>query len=53
MEIAEIWVDAAMRVGPRDIRLMERLVKCPGPSPLRRSAPVARKGHVPPRTGNA
>jgi len=27
MEISEIWVDTAMRIGPRDIRLMERLIK--------------------------
>ena len=26
MEVTEIWVDTAMRLGPREIRLMERLV---------------------------
>lgn len=34
--ISELWVDAALRIGPRDIRLMERLVKAQG----RTSAPV-------------
>lgn len=27
MDIAEIWVDAALNLGPKDLRLMERLVK--------------------------
>jgi len=27
MEISELWVDTALRIGPRDIRLMERLIK--------------------------
>lgn len=27
MDIAEIWVDAALNIGPKDLRLMERLVK--------------------------
>jgi DSF synthase len=27
MKISELWVDTALRVGPRDIRLMERLIK--------------------------
>ncbi|MGZ8441585.1 MAG: crotonase/enoyl-CoA hydratase family protein [Candidatus Deferrimicrobiaceae bacterium] len=26
MEISELWVDTALRIGPREIRLMERLV---------------------------
>ena len=39
MEIAEIWVDTAMRTGTRDIRLMERLIKAQErtPDPSRRS----------------
>ncbi|MBW6505103.1 crotonase/enoyl-CoA hydratase family protein [bacterium] len=37
MEISEIWVDTAMRIGPRDIRLMERLIKAQErtPAPVR------------------
>ena len=27
MEISEIWVETALRIGPREIRLMERLIK--------------------------
>lgn len=27
LEVAELWVEAAMRVGPREIRLMERLAR--------------------------
>jgi DSF synthase len=27
MDISELWVDTALRIGPRDIRLMERLIK--------------------------
>lgn len=27
MEIGELWVDTALRIGPREIRLMERLIK--------------------------
>lgn len=27
MEVSELWVDTALRIGPRDIRLMERLIK--------------------------
>ena len=33
MEISELWVDTALRIGPRDIRLMERLVKAQGRTP--------------------
>lgn len=33
MEISELWVDTAMRIGPRDIRLMERLIKAQGRTP--------------------
>ena len=37
MEISELWVDTALRIGPRDIRLMERLIKAQGrpPAPAR------------------
>jgi len=37
MEISELWVDTAMRVGSRDIRLMERLIKAQErtPTPVR------------------
>ncbi|MDD5763258.1 MAG: crotonase/enoyl-CoA hydratase family protein [bacterium] len=42
MEISELWVDTAMRIGPKDIRLMERLVKAQGkpPAPARTLEPV-------------
>ena len=33
MEISELWVDTALRIGPREIRLMERLVKAQGRTP--------------------
>jgi len=37
MEISELWVDTALRISPRDIRLMERLIKAQGriPAPAR------------------
>ena len=37
MEISELWVDTALRIGPRDIRLMERLIKAQqrAPAPVR------------------
>jgi DSF synthase len=41
MEISELWVETAMRIGPRDIRLMERLVKAQGRTP-----PLARPVEV-------
>jgi len=34
MEISELWVDTALRIGPRDIRLMERLIKAQGRTPV-------------------
>jgi DSF synthase len=30
LDVADIWVDTAMRVGPREIRLMERLMNAQG-----------------------
>jgi DSF synthase len=48
MEVKEIWVDTAMRLGPREIRLMERLVKAQ--TRVSASAPAS---ITPPRTGNA
>lgn len=33
MEISELWVDTALQIGPRDIRLMERLIKAQGRTP--------------------
>lgn len=30
LDVADIWVDTAMQVGPREIRLMERLVRSQG-----------------------
>ena len=33
MEISEIWLDTALRIGPRELRLMERLVKAQERSP--------------------
>lgn len=33
MEISELWMDTALRIGPRDIRLMERLIKAQARTP--------------------
>jgi DSF synthase len=37
MEVSELWVDTALRIDTRDIRLMERLIKAQGrtPEPVR------------------
>lgn len=35
LDVADIWVDSAMKVGPRDIRLMERLARSQGKLSLR------------------
>ena len=48
MEVREIWVDTAMRLGPREIRLMERLVNAQS-----RVSTIAPVPITPPRTGNA
>jgi len=48
MTVKEIWVDAAMRLGPREIRLMERLLNAQGRLPATAPASIA-----PLRTGNA
>jgi DSF synthase len=48
MEVKEIWVDTAMRLGPREIRLMERLVNAQA-----RVSEFAPASVPPPRTGNA
>jgi hypothetical protein len=48
MEVKEIWVDTAMRLGPREIRLMERLVNAQARVPV--IAPVS---ITPPRSGHA
>ena len=47
MEVKEIWVDTAMRLGAREIRLMERLMNAQ--SRVSMFAPVS---ITPPRTGN-
>jgi hypothetical protein len=47
MEVKEIWVDTAMRLGPREIRLMERLVNA-----QERASAFAPASITPPRTGN-
>ncbi len=39
LDVADIWVDTAMRVGPREIRLMERLARSQGK--LSRRDPVS------------
>ncbi|MGZ8463292.1 MAG: crotonase/enoyl-CoA hydratase family protein [Candidatus Deferrimicrobiaceae bacterium] len=39
LDVADIWVDTAMRVGPREIRLMERLARSQGK--LTRRDPVS------------
>jgi len=33
METSELWVETALRIGPREIRLMERLIKAQGRTP--------------------
>jgi DSF synthase len=48
MDVKEIWVDSAMRLGPREIRLMERLVNA-----QTRVSAFAPASITPPRTGNA
>jgi len=47
MEVREIWVDTAMRLGPREIRLMERIVNAQA-----RVSAVASASIAPGRTGN-
>jgi DSF synthase len=47
MEVKEIWVDSAMRLGPREIRLMERLVNAQA-----RISAFATASIPPPRTGS-
>jgi len=39
LDVTDIWVDTAMRVGPREIRLMQRLVRSQGK--LSRRDPIA------------
>ena len=48
MEVKEIWVESAMRLGPREIRLMERLVHAQARVPAFAPASIP-----PPRAGNA
>jgi DSF synthase len=48
MEVKEIWVDNAMRLGPREIRLMERLLNAQA-----RVSAFSPASITPPRTGNA
>lgn len=48
MEVKEIWVDSAMRLGPREIRLMERLVNAQARVPVWAPTSI-----TPPRTGSA
>ncbi|MBE0607569.1 MAG: crotonase/enoyl-CoA hydratase family protein [Deltaproteobacteria bacterium] len=40
LDVAEIWVDTAMRIGPREIRLMERLVRSQGKLSRREPIPL-------------
>jgi hypothetical protein len=47
MEVKEIWVDNAMRLGPREIRLMERLLNAQA-----RVSAFSPALITPPRTGN-
>ena len=47
MEVKEIWVDSALRLGPREIRLMERLVNAQA-----RISAFATASIPPPRTGS-
>jgi DSF synthase len=47
MEVKEIWVDNAMRLGPREIRLMERLLNAQA-----RVSAFSPASITPPRTGN-
>ncbi len=52
LEVAEIWVDTALRIGPREMRLMEKLTRAQERLPSGRSQPIARapsgNGGVPP-----
>ncbi len=48
LEVREIWVDAAMRLGSREIRLMERLVNAQARIPAFAPVPI-----TPPRTGSS
>jgi len=48
MEVKEIWVDTAMRLGPRELRLMERIVNAQARVSAIPPVPIP-----PPRTGNA
>lgn len=48
MEVKEIWVDSAMRLGPREIRLMERLANAQS-----RISACAPASITQPRTGSA
>jgi DSF synthase len=40
LEVAEIWVETAMRIGPRELRLMERLARAQERLPLKDFEPV-------------
>jgi hypothetical protein len=40
LAVGEIWVDTAMRVGPREIRLMERLTRAQERTVARMPSPV-------------
>jgi DSF synthase len=46
-EVVELWVEAAMRIGPRDIRKMERLARAQERLPKKEPAPIG------PRAGSA
>jgi DSF synthase len=48
MEVKEIWVDSAMRLGLREIRLMERIANAQARVSAHTPASI-----IPPRTGNA
>jgi len=48
LDVADIWVDTAMQVGPREIRMMERLARSQGK--LSRRGPISL---VPPGSKNA
>jgi len=48
MDVKEIWVDTAMRLGPREIRLMERILNAQA-----RVSAFAPALAGPSRTGNA
>ncbi|MBI5904564.1 MAG: crotonase/enoyl-CoA hydratase family protein [Deltaproteobacteria bacterium] len=47
-DVTEIWVDTAMRIGPREVRLMERLARSQERVALKAPSPIGPRGVVSP-----